>query len=52
MNWLSDKENGKAYRSMVIYVTKGSDATRLLEGRYFHLAGASARTSVLSPRPM
>lgn len=26
MNWLSNKENLKTYRSMVIYLTKGSDA--------------------------
>lgn len=50
MNWLSDKGNGKAYRSMVIYVTKESDARRLLEGKYFHLAGESARTSVVEPK--
>jgi TolA-binding protein len=50
INWLSDKGNGKAYGSMVIYVTKESDAKRLLEGRYFHLAGESARTSTFEPR--
>jgi hypothetical protein len=26
MNWLSNKESSKAYGSMVIYLTKGSDA--------------------------
>src|SRR6478735_7506770 len=46
INWLSDKGNGKAYGSMVIYVTKESDAKRLLEDKYFHLAGESARTSM------
>ncbi|RFN41629.1 reverse transcriptase [Fusarium flagelliforme] len=46
MHWLSDKENGKMYGSMVIYVTKASDARRLLEERYFHLAGESASTNV------
>jgi hypothetical protein len=50
INWLSDKGNGKAYGSMVIYVTKESDARRLLEDRYFHLAGESARTSMFEPR--
>lgn len=50
MNWLSDKGNGKAYGSMVIYVTKESDARRLLEDKYFHLAGESARTSMFEPR--
>lgn len=40
--WLSRKDSGKAYRSMVIYVTKSSEAKRLLDGQYFHLAGESA----------
>jgi hypothetical protein len=43
-------ENGKMYRSMVIYVTKASDAQRLLEERYFHLAGESASTNVFERR--
>ena len=30
--WLSRKDIGKAYGSMVVYVTKGSEAKRLLEG--------------------
>ncbi|KAF6515846.1 hypothetical protein HZS61_004587 [Fusarium oxysporum f. sp. conglutinans] len=50
MHWLSDKENGKMYGSMVIYVTKASDARRLLEERYFHLAGESASTNVFERR--
>jgi hypothetical protein len=48
--WLSRKDEGKLYGSMVVYVTKGSDATRLLEEQYFHLAGESAYTSVFEPR--
>ncbi|KAJ0126075.1 hypothetical protein HZ326_30822, partial [Fusarium oxysporum f. sp. albedinis] len=28
IHWLSDKENGKTYGSMVIHVTKGADAVR------------------------
>ncbi|EXK76852.1 hypothetical protein FOQG_18420 [Fusarium oxysporum f. sp. raphani 54005] len=50
INWLSDKRNGKTYGSMVIYVMKESNARWLLEDRYFHLAGESARTSVFEPR--
>ncbi|EWZ28661.1 hypothetical protein FOZG_17666 [Fusarium oxysporum Fo47] len=50
INWLSDKGNGKAYGSMVVYVTKENDARRLLENKYVHLAGESARTSVFEPR--
>jgi hypothetical protein len=36
--WLSREDIGKAYGSMVVYVTKDSDATRLLQGQYFHIA--------------
>lgn len=50
ISWLSNRDSGKAYGSMVIYVTKGSDAKRLLEGRYFDLAGESAYTNVFEPR--
>jgi hypothetical protein len=35
---------------MVVYVTKGSDAVRLLQGQYFHIAGESAYTSVYELR--
>jgi uncharacterized coiled-coil protein SlyX len=48
--WLSRKDAGKAYGSMVVYVTKGSEARRLLDARYFHLAGESAYTAVFAPR--
>ena len=37
--WLSRRDEGKAYGSMVVYVTKGRDAARLLQGQYFHGAG-------------
>jgi hypothetical protein len=50
MHWLSDKGNGKMYGSMVIYVTKASDARQLLEERYFHLDGESASTNVFERR--
>jgi hypothetical protein len=48
--WLSKKDSSKAYGSMVVYVTKGSEARRLIEGQYFHLAGESAYTAVFAPR--
>ena len=48
--WLSRRDKGKAYGSMVVYVTKGSDAARLLGDQYFHLAGESAYTSTFKPR--
>lgn len=50
ISWLSKRDCGKAYGSMVIYVTKGSDAKRLLDGTYFDLAGESAYTNVFEPR--
>ena len=50
ISWLSNRESGKAYGSMVIYVTKGSDAKRLLDGHYFDLAVESAYTNVFEPR--
>ena len=48
--WLSKKDAGKAYGSMVVYVTKGSEATRLLQEQYFHVAGESGYTEVFEPR--
>jgi hypothetical protein len=48
--WLSRKDSGKAYGSMVVYVTKGSEAKRLLDDQYFHLAGESAYTARFAPR--
>ncbi|ODA77185.1 hypothetical protein RJ55_06812 [Drechmeria coniospora] len=50
ISWLSKKERGKAYGSMVIYATKESDAKRLLDGVYFDLAGESAYTNVFERR--
>jgi hypothetical protein len=48
--WLSRKDTGKAYGSMVVYVTNSSEATRLLQGQYFHVAGESAYTRAFEPR--
>lgn len=48
--WLSLRNSGKAYGSMVIYVTKGSDAVRLLQEQYFNIAGESANTRVFERR--
>lgn len=42
--WLSRKESPKACGSMVVYVTKGADAARLLEGSYFDVDVESAFT--------
>ncbi|OAQ59300.1 reverse transcriptase [Purpureocillium lilacinum] len=50
LSWLSNKVSGKAYGSMVVYVTKESDARRLIDGHYFDLAGESATTNVFERR--
>jgi Zinc knuckle len=47
--WLSKKDNQKAYGSMVIYVTKGMHARRLLQDQFFNVAGESGWTSVFKP---
>ena len=54
ITWLSSKEAAKPYGSMVVYLTKGSDARRLLADGYFHVGGESGTTSVFEyrPRPM
>ncbi|KAF4176666.1 hypothetical protein CNMCM8694_005650 [Aspergillus lentulus] len=49
--WLSRKGNAKAYGSMVIYLTKGSDARRLLADGFFHAGGESGVTSTFEYRP-
>ncbi|EED22525.1 conserved hypothetical protein [Talaromyces stipitatus ATCC 10500] len=49
ISWLSKKDSHKAYGSMVVYVTKGSDAKRLLRDQYFDIAGESAYTRLFEP---
>jgi hypothetical protein len=49
--WLSKKDIPKAYGSMLIYVTKGSDARRLITEGFFHAGGESGTTSVFEHRP-
>lgn len=52
--WLSSKESAKVYGSMVVYLTKGTDARRLLADGFFHAGGESGVTSTFEyrPRPM
>ncbi|EED11553.1 hypothetical protein TSTA_008490 [Talaromyces stipitatus ATCC 10500] len=50
ITWLSKRDSNKAYGSMVVYTTKGTDAKRLLEGSYFDIAGESAYTRAFEPR--
>jgi hypothetical protein len=49
--WLSRKENAKAYGSMVVYLTKSTDARRLLADGFFHAGGESGVTSTFEYRP-
>ncbi|KAJ9473788.1 hypothetical protein VN97_g13302, partial [Penicillium thymicola] len=39
--WLSRKESAKAYGSMVVYLTNGTDARRPLADEFFHAGGES-----------
>ena len=54
IDWLSSKEATKPYGSMVVYLTKSTDARRLLADGYFHVGGESGTTSIFEyrPRPM
>jgi hypothetical protein len=49
--WLSSKEATKPYGSMVVYLTKSTDARRLLADGYFHVGGESGTTSTFEDRP-
>jgi regulator of replication initiation timing len=50
MAWLSNKDVAKAYGSMVVYLTKASDARRLLTEGYFHVAGESGYSRIFERR--
>jgi hypothetical protein len=43
--WLSRKESTKAYGLIVVYLTKGTNARRLLAEGFFHARGESGVTS-------
>ncbi|KAJ5471324.1 hypothetical protein N7530_008681 [Penicillium desertorum] len=49
--WLSRKESAKAYGSMAVYLTKGTDARRFLADGFFHAVGESGVTSAFDYRP-
>jgi hypothetical protein len=49
--WLSKRDIPKAYGSMVVYLTKGSDARRLLSEGFFYAGGESGYTGVFERRP-
>ena len=42
IEWLSKKDTEKVYRLIVIYITKSSEAARLLRDQYFYIIGESA----------
>ncbi|KAK4119919.1 hypothetical protein N657DRAFT_636961 [Parathielavia appendiculata] len=48
--WLSRKDSAKAYGSMVVYVTKASDARRLLDEGFVHAGGESGYTRIFERR--
>lgn len=41
VSWLSNRDVPKAYGSMVVYLTKGSDARRFLQEGFFYAGGES-----------
>ncbi|KAJ5522366.1 hypothetical protein N7527_006481 [Penicillium freii] len=49
--WLSKKESAKVYRSMIVYLTKGSNVRRLLADGFFYTRGESGVTSTFEHRP-
>ena len=51
ISWLSKKDVPKAYGSMVIYLTKGSDILRLLREGFFYVIGESDYTLLFERRP-
>jgi hypothetical protein len=48
--WLSNRDVQKAYRSMVVYLNKGSDAQRLLREGFFSAGGESGYTKLFERR--
>ena len=47
--WLSKMQNGKAYKSLVTYFTKGSEAQRFLHKGYMYVGRESANVSRFKP---
>ena len=48
--WLSKKDVLKAYRSIVVYLTKKSNARRLITDSFFHVSRESSTTSAFKHR--
>ena len=50
IGWLSKKDIGKAYRLMVVYITKSSEAAQLLRDQYFYITGELAYIRTYKPK--
>ncbi len=48
--WLSDKDNSKAYGSMVVYLSKRADVQRFLREGFFYAGGESGYTKAFERR--
>ncbi|KAK0368981.1 hypothetical protein CLIM01_13661 [Colletotrichum limetticola] len=51
ISWLSKKDMPKSYGSMVVFVTKASDARRLISEGFFHVGGESGTAMAFERRP-
>ena len=51
LGWLSAKQTGKAFGSMVVYLTKSSEAQRILQKGYFDIGGESAYARYFERHP-
>ena len=49
VSWLSSRNAGKAYGSMVVFFTKGSEAQRFLQESFITVGGESASVRVFEP---
>ena len=50
ISWLSRKDNGKAYGSIVVYLTRSVDARKLLEKEWFDFNGESGFVRLFEPK--
>jgi preprotein translocase subunit SecE len=51
ITWLSRKESSQTYRLIVVYLTKNTNAQRLLDKGFFHTRGEPGITSAFKHRP-
>lgn len=49
--WLSNRESYKAYKLMVVYLTKGNNIIRLLADGFFYTRGESNITNTFKYQP-